>query len=272
MTDFYLSNRRALASYFEKEWFDHVVAQGRLPPGLFTFPPFSPSLLYSDHHERVADFLSRTLIDLNLKPERLLEIGSALGRGCYEIYRRTPSLRTATLVEPSQSLATTFEHLFRGTEPRQYPVISGNTDTVEITFDNTSIREAVGELDISLLTTPHEHLRDDLGLFDLVASFNVLDNCEAPLALVERLQAHTAATGVLALSCSHQWSKTYLDTTLERTQRPHEPATDTPADAIRDLFRTGWTCVNETNIDFKHRRNERYWQVFLSQVSIFRKN
>ena len=49
--------------------------------------------------------LAHALKDLDTPPTRLLEVGSALGRGLYEIYRRTPSLRSATLVEPSETLA-----------------------------------------------------------------------------------------------------------------------------------------------------------------------
>jgi len=272
MADFYLSNRRALASYFEKEWFDHVAAQERLPASLFQFTPFSPSLLYCDSHERVAEFVSRTLDGLGLTPERMLEVGSALGRGCYEIHRRTPSLRAATLVEPSESLAATLDGIFRGAQPGQYPVLSGNADVVDVTFDSSSVQHAVRDLDIVLLPTPHEELPDDLGRFDLVTCFNVLDNCEAPVALVERLQAHTAPGGVLALSCTYQWNQKYLDTTRERAERVQEPASDVPAEAIDSLFRQGWTRVDETDIAFKHRKNERYWQTFLSHVTIFRKD
>src|SRR5688500_17202221 len=123
--DFY-TDRRGLAGYFEKEWFDHVVAQGNLPPTLFEFPPFELSRLYCDSHEKVADFLAHALRDLVAPPTRLLEVGSALGRGLYEIYQRIPSLRSATLVEPSQNLANAFESLFRCDRVRSYPMLWGN--------------------------------------------------------------------------------------------------------------------------------------------------
>src|SRR4051812_44775718 len=116
--DFYL-DRRALAGYFEKEWFDHVLAKTSLPSSFFKFVPFDPPLLYCDSHQKVAGFLGRTLASAGVAPARLLEIGSALGRGLYELCQRTPSLRSATLIEPSQNLADTFESLFRNDGPRQ---------------------------------------------------------------------------------------------------------------------------------------------------------
>jgi len=270
--DFYLGNRRWLASYFEKEWFDHVLAQNALPSSLFEFAPFDPSLLYCDSHQKVADFLCHTLTDVEVAPQRLFEIGSSLGRGFYEIFQRIPSLRSATLVEPSQMLSSTFESLFRSRDTCSYPVLWGNKEMVDVAFDSSHLQEAVRALSISLINSPDEGLREDLGFFDLVTCFNVIDNCEAPLALVERLKRHTAPGGILALSCTYQWSKKYLGTTTERREKLLEPATETPATDINELFCDGWTHLNEGNIEFKFRKSERHWVQFLSHVSVFRRS
>jgi SAM-dependent methyltransferase len=235
-SDFY-TDRRGLAGYFEKEWFDHVVAQGNLPPTLFEFPPFEPLRLYCDSHEKVADFLAHTLKGMGAAPTRLLEVGSALGRGLYEIYQRTPSLRSATLVEPSQNLAHAFESLFKSDGVRSYPVLWGNAEMVDVIFDSSHIREAVGNLAISLINAPHGQLTEDLGRFDLVVCFNVVDNCHDPLALVERLQRHTAPGGTIALSCTYQWSKKHLGTT------------ETPTRNICELFDEGWTDRHRHRVD-----------------------
>ena len=204
--DFY-ADRRRLAEYFEKEWFDHVLAKGCLPPSLFEFPPFDPARLYCESHEKAAEFLSGTLRSVGVAPTRLLEVGSALGRGFYELCRRTPSVRSATLVEPSQNFARTFDSLFRSHESRLYPVLWGNTGLVDVTFDSTHLRDTCRHVVISVINAPHDQLGDDLGLFDPVLCFNVLDQCHAPLSLVDRLKRHTAPGGVLALSCTYQWNK-----------------------------------------------------------------
>src|SRR4051812_47418748 len=52
--DFYIDSR-GLASYFEKDWFDHVIAHGNVPSTLFDFPAFDLLRLYCDSHERIAD-------------------------------------------------------------------------------------------------------------------------------------------------------------------------------------------------------------------------
>jgi len=98
--DFYI-DQRWLAAYFEKDWLDQVLAQDR---GLkFEFPPFPEGLLYSRYHEDFAELLRQAIGPA--RPARLLEVGSSLGRTFYEVCRRMPELREATLVEPSQNLA-----------------------------------------------------------------------------------------------------------------------------------------------------------------------
>ena len=68
--DFYLSDRRALAQYFEKDWFDHALAQDCVPA--FEFTPFDPLRFYCDSHEKVSAFLAGAILDRNLAPQRLL--------------------------------------------------------------------------------------------------------------------------------------------------------------------------------------------------------
>jgi SAM-dependent methyltransferase len=267
MDDFY-TDRLGLAGYFEKEWFDHVVAQRALPPSFFEFAAFDSTFLYDDTHEKVAAFLSQALNHLTAAPERLLEIGTALGRGFYEVCQRVPSLRSATLVEPSQLFAQTFESLFRGHVVSEYPVLRGNAEIVNVPFDSARVRQAVQHVDFSLLNTSHEGL-GHVGVFDLVMCLNVIDNAEAPLALVDRLKQHTAPGGVLILSTTYAWSTKYLGTAAQRATGIIEPVAEPPTRNILSLFGAGWTLLGETNIEFKVRRTERYWRTFLSHVAVF---
>ncbi len=183
-----------------------------------------------------------------------------------------PSLRSATLIEPSQALASAFDRLFRHPAPTSYPVLWGNSDVLDVAFDSTHLQQAVRGLDVSLINCSHEQLGEDLGVFDLVTCLNVLDNCTAPLALVETLKRHTALGGILALSCTYQWSKKYLGTMSERANRTLEPAAEAPTRHIHSLFGAEWTWLNDTNIQFTLRKSERHWFLFLSHVSVFRKN
>jgi SAM-dependent methyltransferase len=255
--DFYLPNRRALAQYFEKDWFDHALAQGCVPA--FDFTPSDPMSFYSDSHEKVSAFLAGAIRDRSLAPERLLEVGAALGRGFYELYRRTPSVRAATLVEPSQGLAGAFETLFLRPGLHRYPVLSGLEGLVEVGFDSTHLAASVQGVQVSLLNTGHEHLDVPPGTFDLVTCFNVLSQCHEPLALVELLKRATAPRGILALSCTYGWNSKFVGTGALPTKN------------INTLFGGGWTHVDETNVEFKLRKYERHWWQFLSHVTVFQK-
>jgi hypothetical protein len=267
--DFY-TDRYGLAGYFEKEWFDHVVAQQALPASLFEFAPFDPALLRDATYERVATVVSRAVHQVGAAPERLLEIGTALGRGFYEICLRTPSLRSATLIEPSQNFAGTFERLFRGSVLNRYPVLRGNSEIIDVPFNSERLRETVRHVDFSLVNTSHEEM-GNVGLFDLVMCLNVIDNATEPLALVDRLKTHTAPGGLLALSTTYAWSTKYLGTAAQLAAGIVEPVSESPTRNITTLFGKGWTLVSETNVEFKVRRTERFWRSFLSHLAVFQK-
>ncbi len=259
LRDFYVADRRVLAGRFEMEWFDHVLAQTGLGERFFEFPPFDPALLHSDSYEKVADLLSETLRSAGITPRDLLEVGSALGRGFYEVCVRTPSLRAATLVEPSEVLADAFDTLFKGNGPRLYPVLRGNAELAAVSFNGAHLKESVRNVEITVINAPHDALVvDRLGTFDLVLCSNVLDQCTAPLALVELLKRHTAPGGVCAVSCTYMWNSKYLG------------KGEIPAPFA--LFDNGWTQVNEANIPFAFRTFERHWWLFLSQMCVFRRD
>ena len=255
--DCYLSDRRALAQYFEKDWFDHALAQDCVPA--FEFTPFDPLTFYCDSHEKVSAFLAGAILDRNLAPQRLLEVGAALGRGFYELHRRTPSVRAVTLVEPSEGFAGALETLFLRPGLHRYPVLSGLEGMVEVAFDSTHLAASVQSIQVSLLNMRHEHLDIPPGAFDLVTCFNVLSQCHQPLELVELLKRSTAPRGILALSCTYGWNSKYVGTGA------------LPTTNINALFGASWVHVGETNVEFKFRKWERGWWHFLSHVTVFQK-
>ena len=82
--------------------------------------------------------------------------------------------------------------------------------------------------------------------YDLTVCLNVLDQCESPMKIVEGLMNSTRAGGVLVLSCSYQWSKAHL-------QNSDEAVTD-----INSYFNADWKKLNEAEIEYRFRYNERY--------------
>lgn len=255
-TDFYL-DQRWLASYFEKDWFDKVIENHDSKLPIFKYPKFNQAILYSDYHERFVDFISQSVLNSSAKaPTTVLEVGSSLGRTFYEVCKTFNSVQSATLVEPSQNLFNGFHRIFEEQQSRRFDVLVGNKELTEIDFDSQAIRSACTSVARKLINLPYEKVSDEIQPHDLVICSNVIDQCKQPRALVDLLKQKTAKNGFLALSCTYQWNDKHV-------QDPNDMLTD-----IKSLFEDGWKLVGETDIEFRCRRTERFWQTFLSHVVV----
>lgn len=254
--DFYFAEENWLASYVEKDWYDHIAAETKNPNEEFHFHNFDSNLLYSDYHEQLVDVVKNEIEKQTTKPVTLLEIGSSLGRTFYEVCKKIGSIENATLVEPSELLSSHFVKIFNGTGNVVLPVLKGNFELRQISLNNNSIKAATSKVNYSLLTLPFEQLNIS-EKFDLVICSNVIDQIDDPLDLVELLKNRTSNGGVVALSCTYLWKRKIY----------HEQIKD-----VRNLFGDDWKILNETNISFKCRRNERYWMHFISHAIILKKS
>jgi hypothetical protein len=95
--------------------------------------------------------------------------------------------------------------------------------------------------------------------YDLVYCLNVLDQCSNPIEIIQSAMTCTKLDGVLALSCSYQWSKKHL-------QDLREVVTD-----IKSYFDDSWELLEEIDLDDKFRFNERYSKLFSCHVVLFKK-
>lgn len=255
--DFYLNERMA-AAYFEKDWFDHVLAVQR-PKSPFAFAPFETSALYCDYHERLVAFLASALRQVESQPRRMLEVGSSVGRTFYEVCKQIDSVETAVLVEPSENLSALFDRIFAGRDAERFSILSGNSDLIEVALDTRPIQAACNRVQVERLKVPFQKL-ESLGNFDLSVCSNVIDQCTDPHVLVDFLKNSVAPQGVLVLSCTYQWNDKYLG------NAPLDPISN-----IAHLFKAGWKPLGEMNLPFALRANERHWLTFLSHVMIFQK-
>ncbi len=253
--DFYIDHNW-LASYCEKDWFDHIRAQELDHSNLFSFPAFSAERLYCPYHEVFADLVAESIAKVSSAPERMIEVGSALGRTYYELCRRLRSLREAVLVEPSENLARTFSAIFDGGHSCELPVLTGNTGVTAIPLRTAPIRNACSKVTHRLLNTTYVNMPEEIPPAELVICSNVIDQCESPARLLELLKRKTISGGILALSCSYQWNKKYI--------RGDEPLITN----IKDLFEGSWRLIGEADIEFRCRRFERHWVTFLSHVCV----
>lgn len=254
--DFYHIDDRRLAAYFEKEWFDQVIAQGLDRSFKTEFPRFPSQALYCDYHEKFVAFVQQHLAAQDLQPKALLEVGASLGRTFYEVCRRIPSIRQATLLEPSRKFREAFDQLFAQNGIAELPVLSGNRGVSHVRLNPEAIRKECSHVDYRLVGHCYEDAKG-LPAHDLVLCSNVIDQCAEPRKLVEFLQNHTAPGGVLALSCTYQWKKNFVD--LKQDFIPD----------VKELFGPDWRLLGETELEYRVRGNERHWLTFMSQVLVF---
>jgi hypothetical protein len=127
----------------------------------------------------------------------------------------------------------------------------------EIEFNTQAVRSECAPVSRKLINLPYENLSDELLPHDLVICSNVIDQCKQPRSLVELLKRKTAKNGYIALSCTYQWNDKHV-------QDPSDLLTD-----VTRLFGGGWKLIGETDIEFKCRRAERFWQTFLSHVVVY---
>ncbi len=253
MADFYL-NDRSLAAYVEKDWADHFAEDMK-----FAFAPYETSHLYSDYHERSVELLAQVLRKSGVEPLNMLEVGSSLGRTFFEICRKVSSVKSATLLEPSQNLASTFNKIFLDPGDHRFPILKGNVQMSERRLPIEDIRAACRDVEFTCLNSTFQEARLSSGAFDLVICSNVIDQCKDPELLVKFLKASLAAGGTLLLSCTYQWQNKYIGNASKQIMNIH------------DLFGAEWRSLAEANIPFSVRVFERHWLSFLSHVIVFQK-
>jgi hypothetical protein len=250
--DFYLDDR-ALAGYVEKDWYDHIL-KSNPRKSAFEFSPFEREDLYCDYHERLIEFLLSASNKAAVKPRKLLEVGASLGRTFYEACRKIETIRSATLIEPSQNLFSTHGKIFDGDEIAQVPVLKGNLSMEEVPLLTAPIKAACSGVDVVRINRPFQEVDQNLGTFDLVICSNVIDQCKDHLRLAGFLKRSTSPSGLILLSCTYQWNEKYIGNASD------------PVKDINDLFDSSWTFQGEANLPFRIRVNERYWMSFLSHV------
>lgn len=256
--DFYLHDR-GLASYLEKDWFDKILKTKEFGKPNFTFARFDPLYLYSNYHEQQIDFLKSELSKLKILPQTMLEVGSSLGRTFYEVCNKMPSIKSTTLIEPSQNLSTAFHKIFSGQDIESFSILQGNIGTEEITLDTKPIREVCAKVQMTQFNCTFQDAPKNLGQFDLVICANVIDQCQDHLKLVEFLKTSVNPGGLLLLSCTYQWQNKYIGNAGYQIKD------------INELFDSRWMQLNQTNIPFQCRVNERHWLNFMSHVGVFQK-
>lgn len=252
MDDFYI-DEKGLAAYFEMQWLDFLRENGVNQPLISKSKTVPDSFITSEYTRNVSNFITRTLRDENISPTKVLEVGPALGRNCYELVKSFPTIESISVVEPSRRLLSNFRRILIDGDECEFPYIKSIDEIGCFSFDAAAIASSCSHVDFTLLEEPFGR---DLVLdsFGLVTCLNVLDQCESPKSLVDALKTVTAKDGVLFLSCSYQWSKKHLKKGCESV------------DDINEYFGEGWVKLSEDEHEYRIRFNERYSMLFLSHI------
>lgn len=260
-TDFY-TNTNGLTSFLEKEWSDFF--KNELD---FKFPAFNASKLQCSYSAEVASFV-KEVAPKDFMPQRVLEVGPSLGRSLYEFAKAFPDLKHALLIEPSKLLCDAlktiltessepiFSHFYGNGEPKNAEFLR------EFHFQNAMIVDQLRGWDLKFVNAPFEEAEPLVEKADLVVGLNVLDQCRDPQGFIDFLSSSVRDGGVLVTSCTYQWQEKYLERRVVETM---------PTDIKEYFDADSWKFLGEDSFEFKHRRNERYWQLFLSHIVCFSK-
>lgn len=257
MDDFYL-DQKGLAAYYEMQWLDKLRENGVFEPLESKSKSVPDSFISSEHPQQVSRFIINTLRDGDVSPEKVIEVGTALGRNCYELVNNINSIKSVTVVEPSQRLISNFKQILINGTQCDFPYIKSLHDIGYVQFETSAIAESCEHIDFTLIEAPFVSGVTDQK-FDLVMCLNVLDQCESPLDLLAALKDATAVNGVLVLSCTYQWNKKHLKDESEAV------------DDINNYFGSRWVKLSEGEHEFKIRINERYSLLFLSHIVTYQK-
>ncbi|BCL72827.1 SAM-dependent methyltransferase [Vibrio nigripulchritudo] len=256
MSDFYLKNE-LLASYFEKQWLD--VFSGNVPNGVLDSDSKNVPVTFaeSQFHLQVTQFIHQAVQE-RISPISMLEVGPAMGRTCYELIQWMPFVTQVTLVEPSELLLSHLEKFLLNGGEYSFPLIKGGANRGKLTVDTTSIANQCAHVDFELLNLPFgvETLESQ---HDLVVCLNVLDQCESPAEIANALKDAVAPRGALVLSCTYQWNKKHLKNEGEAV------------DDINEYFDESWEYLDEKELEYKIRINERFSYLFLSHTVIYQR-
>lgn len=257
MDDFYL-DEKGLAAYYEMQWFDKLRESGVVEKLESKSKRVPDSFISSEYTKNVAQFIIKAIRDENVSPKKIIEVGPALGRNCYELINNLPSINSVTVVEPSQRLLSNFKKIIMDGAKCDFHYIKSLNERGYLDFETSLISEACAHVDFTLIEAPFAPGVVD-ERFDLAMCLNVLDQCDSPKSLVEALKGATASNGVLVLSCSYQWNKKRLKVESDAV------------DDINDYFGDGWVRLSEEEHEYKIRFNERYSLLFLSHIVAYKK-
>ncbi|MEN2269902.1 SAM-dependent methyltransferase [Vibrio diabolicus] len=252
MEDFYLTDR-GLTGYFEAQWFDKFIEDKQIETITSRSKQVPLSFLSSPHCSQVADFIAQTVLESGVQPCSLLEVGAALGRNYYELVQRLPSLKEATLVEPSNRLMDGFKQLLIEEQRVELTYLHDVNTINTLEVENRDIVQKCAHVDLTLINQPFEH--DTLqSSFDLVVCLNVVDQCESPLSVINALKEATKVGGLMVVSCTYQWNAKHIKNE------------DEAVDDIKAYFAEGWRLVSEADHEYRIRFNDRFARQFLSHV------
>ncbi len=250
---------KAKARFFEAQWLDvlrthgceqKLVSQSKRVPDFF---------VVSNYYQAAAMDLLKVVVELDLKPMSMLEVGPALGRSCYELAKVLPTLQEAVLVEPSQLFFADLQNILLYGNTIDLLQVKGKHDTASITFNTASIAAACEHIDLELINDSLDEV-SPAQYHDLVICLNVIDQCEHPSRLMQQIKDRVKPGGLLYLSCTYQWQKKLIAVEKEAI------------DDINEYFEpAGWKLWGENELEYKLRYHERFAHAFLSHGVIYQK-
>ncbi|KLV08930.1 hypothetical protein ABT56_01610 [Photobacterium aquae] len=252
-------DKRSLAAYFEAQWLDKIREMGDstlLNSASRTIPD---NFVQSPFYLQVCDFIHSCIAQTGSSPRSFLEVGPALGRVSYELSRSYPSLEEGWVVEPSHRLMTHFRRLLLNAEGYYFPFIESLHRQGSIHLNTAPLVRDCQHVSFHCIESRYDHNSIPTPV-DITICLNVIDQCESPSLIVDALKEDTRHGGIVFLANTYQWQKKHL-----------KEASEAVNDINQYFTEDGWQPLEEAEIPYHFRFNERFSKLFLSHVVAYRK-
>ncbi len=263
MTDSRYLDPAYVARYLEAEWGDIVLKHATFPNG--HSEPFAFQDRNVAFYTSVVQMLKENLQRVpDFRFARMADFGCASGRLVREACEAFPDVAEVVGYEPSSVLCGLARQMVFGDAlPEQLPTSdqpSGSFRKFGVTpefLDAIRKSPASGKARFEIATA--ELAAVPPAYFDVVCCLNVLDRHPAPQRLVEVLRQHVRPGGLLCISSPLEWQEA-----------------STPSELWRDsvgefLDEQAWQVVDQRNIDYQFRVNNRRLIHYSSQVVLVKR-
>lgn len=240
------SDLRFVAAYIEAEWGDFLF------PSEVSHEVSTAKMFSSRFYQEVAQYIS-TIIEQPVR--RLLDVGCATGRFCYEWLQSSPQTEECTLCDLSGIFIGYAQRFLECREPIDSVPVMNSLLAAKMRSPEGSVIEVPRTCQLAFHSGPVERAPVLPNYFDLVTAFNVVDRHADPCAFISGLARFLKRGKYIAIASPMDWNETFTAREFWRED-------------LREFLGPEWQVISSTDLDYPFRYSPRKALMFKTQVVV----